>query len=155
MQTIDPGAIWRGALTGLLVIVPLTALRAVLDHEAGDVDHGGWLVLFGLGLLVAYVVAGAVAGHHAPGAPLSNGILAGLGALVLWLPLRVLIWVARSESQGLFDGRDPVFTIGQLFGQLLFAAAFGLVGGLVGARRARGPGVDGHSSTEAPAPPRG
>ena len=155
MQTIDPGAIWRGAFAGLLVIVPLTALRAVLDHEAGDVDDGGWLVLFGLGLLVAYVVAGAVAGHRTPGAPLTNGILAGVGALVLWLPLRVLIWVARSESQGLFDGRDPVFTFGQLFGQLLFAAAFGLIGGLVGARRSRSAGVDGPTSTEAPAPPRG
>jgi hypothetical protein len=152
---MDPRAIGRGAFAGLLVIVPLTALRAVLDHEAGDVDDGGWLVLFGLGLLVAYVVAGAVAGHRAPDAPLTNGILAGIGALVLWLPLRVLIWIARSESQGLFDGRDPVFTFGQLFGQLLFAAAFGLIGGLVGARRSRGPEVDGRSPTEAPAPPRG
>jgi hypothetical protein len=137
VKTVDWAAVGRGAFAGLLVIVPLTALRAVLDREAGDVEEGGWLVLFGLGLLLAYVIAGAVAGNRAPGAPLTNGILAGLGALVLWLPLRVLIWVVRSESQGLVSGADPVFTLGQLFGQLLFAAAFGLVGGLIGARRAR------------------
>jgi hypothetical protein len=137
MKTVDWGAVGRGALTGLLVIVPLTALRAVLDREAGDVDGGGWLVLFGLALLLAYVIAGAAAGSRAPGAPLTNGILAGIGSLVLWLPLRVLIWAVRDEPQGLFSGTDPVFTLGQLFGQLLFAAAFGLVGGIVGARRAR------------------
>jgi hypothetical protein len=137
VQSIDLRAVWRGALTGLLIIVPLTALRAVMDHEAGDVEDAGWLVLFGLALLVAYVVAGAVAGHRQPSAPLTHGILAGIGALVLWLPLRVLIWAVRDESQGLFAGSDPVFTLGQLFGQLLFAAAFGLIGGLIGARRER------------------
>jgi hypothetical protein len=137
VQTIDAGAVWRGALTGLVIIVPLTALRAVLDRETGDVEEGGWLLLFGLGLLLAYVVAGAVAGYRAPATPLTNGILAGIGAFVLWVPLRVLIWVARSETQGLIDGSEPVFTLGQLFGQLLFAAVFGLVGAVVGARRAR------------------
>jgi hypothetical protein len=136
VQTIDAGAVWRGALTGLLIIVPLTALRAVLDRKS-DVEEGGWLLLFGLGLLLAYVVAGAVAGYRAPGTPLTNGILAGIGAFVLWVPLRILIWVARSETQGLIDGREPVFTFGQLFGQLLFAAVFGLVGAVIGARRAR------------------
>jgi hypothetical protein len=155
MRTIEPGAVWWGALVGLLVIVPVTALRAVLDADARDVDGGGWLVLFGIALLAAYVLAGAVAGHRAPQAPYTNGILAGIGALVLWLPLRVLIWVARSESQGLFNGRDPVFTVGQLFGQLLFAAAFGLIGGVIGARRNRGAGADDRPAAEAPAPPRG
>jgi hypothetical protein len=136
VKTVAWSAVLRGAVSGLVVIVPLTALRAVLDREA-DVDEGGWLLLFGLGVLVAYVIAGAVAGHRESDAPLTNGILAGVGALVLWLPLRVLIWAVRSESQGLLGGSDPVFTVGQLFGQLLFAAVFGLVGGLIGARRAR------------------
>jgi hypothetical protein len=93
--------------------------------------------LFAIALFAAYVLAGIVAGRRAPDSPLSNGLLAGIGALVLWIPLRVLIWLVRGESQGLFTGSDPVFTAGQLFGSVLFAAVFGLVGGLVGARQAR------------------
>jgi uncharacterized membrane protein YhaH (DUF805 family) len=137
VSTFDVRAVARGALAGLLVIVPLTALRAVLDRQIDDFDDSAWVALFALGLLLAYVVAGGIAARRAPDAPLSNGLLAGIGSLLLWLPLRVLIWVARSESQGLFSGPDPVFTAGQLFGQLLFAAVFGLVGGVISARRAR------------------
>ncbi len=155
MRTDQSGAVLRGALAGVLIIVPLTALRAVVDREMGDFDGSGWLYLFGFGLLLAYVVAGGVAGHRAPGAPLTNGILAGLGVLVLWLPLRVLIWVVRSESQGLFSGADPVFTVGQLFGQVLFASAFGLVGGLIGARMARGSRLADSDGAGTPLPPRG
>jgi hypothetical protein len=155
VKTTDWGAVLRGAVAGVLIFVPLTALRAVLDREAGDLEEGGWLFLFALGLVLAYVTAGAVAGHRASGAPLTNGILAGVGALVLWLPLRVLIWAARDESQGLLSGRDPVFTAGQLFGQLLFAAAFGLIGGLIGARLARGARIGGRDASQAPSPPHG
>jgi hypothetical protein len=155
VRTIEPGAVLRGAIAGLLVIVPLSALRAVVDRETVDFDGSAWIYLFGIGLLLAYVVAGAVAGHHAPGAPLSNGILAGFGALVLWLPLRVLIWVARSESQGLFTGSDPVFTVGELFGQVLLAAVFGLLGGVIGARLARGSGAAERDGAGTAIPPRG
>jgi hypothetical protein len=137
MSTFDARAVGRGALAGLLLIVPLTALRAILDREIDNFDSSGWVPLFALALFAAYIVAGVVAGRRAPDAPLSNGLLAGTGAFLLWLPLRVLIWVARGESQGLFSGSDPVFTAGQLFGQLLFAAIFGLIGGIVGARTMR------------------
>ena len=117
MSTIDPGAVGRGALAGLLVIVPLTALRAVLDREIDDFDDSGWVPLFAHRACSAPTSWPARSpGGERPDAPLSNGLLAGVGALVLWLPLRVLIWVARSESQGLFTGSDPVFTAGQIFG---------------------------------------
>ncbi len=137
MASIDFRAVGRGALAGLLLIVPLTALRAILDHEISDFDGSGWVPLFALALFAAYVVAGAVAGRRGEDAPMSNGLLAGVGAVVLWLPLRVLIWAIRNESQGLFSGSDPVFTLGQLFGQVLFAAVFGLIGGILGARSVR------------------
>jgi hypothetical protein len=141
MATFDSRAAGRGAAAGLLIIVPLSALRAVLDREVSNLDNSGWVPLFAIALFLAYVVAGVVAGRRAPDAPLTNGIVAGLGALALWLPLRVLIWVARDESQGLFTGSKPVFTAGQLFAQVLFAAVFGLVGGLIGARMARADAV--------------
>ncbi len=137
MSTFDSRAIGRGALAGLLLIVPLTAVRAVLDREIDDFDNSGWVPLFALALFVAYVIAGVVAGRRTPDAPMSNGLLAGVGAFLLWLPLRVLIWAGRGESQGLFSGPDPVFTVSQIFGSLLFAAIFGLVGGIIGARTKR------------------
>ena len=137
MSSVDARAVGRGALAGVLLIIPLTALRAVLDREIDDFDGSAWVALFAVALFAAYVVAGVVAGRRTPDAPLSNGLLAGVGAFVLWVPLRVLIWIVRDESQGLFTGHDPVFTVGQLFGQLLFAAVFGLIGGIVGARMMR------------------
>jgi hypothetical protein len=137
VAVIESRAVGRGALAGLLVIVPLTAIRAVLDHDVAHFDRSGWVPLFALGLFLAYVVAGVVAGRRTPDAPLTNGLLAAVGAYLGWLPLRVLIWAARGESQGLFSGVDPVFTVSQLFGQLLFAAVFGIVGGLIGARQTR------------------
>ena len=68
-----------------------------------------------------------VAARAAPDAPLSNGIVAGVGAFVLWIPLRILIWVdPRHESQGLFSGTGPgVHRRRSILGQLVFAAAFG------------------------------
>jgi len=137
VSTVDSRAVGRGALAGLLLIVPLTALRAVLDHDVAHFDRSGWVPLFAIALFLAYVIAGVIAGRRTPDAPLSNGLLAGIGAFLLWLPLRVLIWAARGESQGLFSGSGPVFTAPQLFGQLLFAAIFGLIGGLIGARQTR------------------
>jgi hypothetical protein len=155
VRTVDAGAVGRGALAGLLVIVPLTALRAVVDRDVSDFDRSGWLYLFGFGLLAAYVLAGTVAGRRAPDAPLTNGILAGIGALILWLPLRILIWAVRGEDHGLLTGSEPVFTAGQLFGQLLFASAFGLLGGLFGARSVRSAPVAEPNTTGTQAPPRG
>ncbi len=143
MSTFDPRAIGRGALAGLLLIVPLTALRAVLDRQIDDFDNSGWVPLFALALFAAYVVAGVVAGRRTPNAPMSNGLLAAVGAFLLWLPLRVLIWAGRGESQGLFSGVDPVFTLSQIFGSVLFAAIFGLVGGIIGARTKRPAAVAG------------
>jgi len=137
MSSVDARAVGRGALAGVLLIVPLTAVRAVLDREIEDFDGSAWVPLFAIALLATYVVAGMVTGRRTPDAPLTNGLLAGVGALVLWLPLRLIIWLARSESQGLFTGSDPVFTVGQLFGQVLFAAVFGLIGGIIGARTLR------------------
>jgi hypothetical protein len=137
VSTIDSRAVGRGALAGLLVIVPLTAIRAVLDHDVAHFDRSGWVPLFALALFVSYVIAGLVAGRRTPNAPMTNGLLAGVGAFLGWLPLRILIWAARGESQGLLSGVDPVFTVSQLFGQLLFAAVFGLIGGIIGARQTR------------------
>lgn len=138
MQTIEWPAVVRGALVGLIVIAPLTALRAVLDHNIEDFDSSGWVPLFALGLFVAYAVGGWVAGRHAPDAPLGNGMLAGVGALVAWLVVRVVIWAVRESDKTLLGTDGAVLTPGNLLGAVVFAAVFGLAGALIGARMAGG-----------------
>lgn len=138
MQTVDRRALVHGALAALVVIAPLTVLRAIVDHNVARFDSSGWAPLFALGLLGAYVLGGWVAGREAHDAPLTNGILAGIGALVAWLVVRVAIWAVREPEKALFGGTHSVFTVGNLFGAVLFAALFGLVGAMIGARMANG-----------------
>ncbi len=65
---------------------------------------------------------------------MTNGTVAGLGAFVLWVPVRILIWVVRDEDKGLFSGHTAVLRPGQLFGHIVIASALGMLGGWIGAR---------------------
>ena len=134
---VDWPAVLRGAIAGLVVIVPVTVLRALVSHRVHDFDHSAWAAPFFFAILVAYAVAGWVAGRSTPGAPLSNGALAGLGSVVLWLPLRIAIWAIRDDHRGLFTGAHPTMTVAQVFGALVLAAAFGILGALLAARKVR------------------
>jgi len=136
-DVLDWHAIARGAAFGLLLFVPLSAIRVAIDQNVADFDHSGWAPVFAIALFVVYVVAGMVAARAAVDAPLSNGILAAVGAFLLWIPIRILIWAIRDASQGLFSGTDPVFTPARILGQVVFAAAFGAFGGWLVSRRAR------------------
>ena len=48
-----------------------------------------------------------------------------------------------------------MFTVGQIFGQLVFAAAFGLIGGFIGARIARTSRLGESDGAGTAMPPRG
>jgi hypothetical protein len=133
--TVDWPAIARGALLGLALIVPTTIVGAVLDRSIDDFEDSGWRVLLALLVVLAFVPAGAYAARLARDAPLTNGALAGLGAFVLWIPVRVLVWLTRDDNQGLVSGRDPVFRLGQVFGFLVISTALGMLGGFVASRR--------------------
>jgi hypothetical protein len=135
-DVLDGHAIAHGAAIGLLLFVPLSAVRVLIDQNVATFDHSGWAPVFAVALFVVYVVAGLVAARAAPDAPLSNAIVAAVGAFLLWIPIRMLIWAIRDASQGLFSGTDPVFTPARILGQIVFAAAFGAVGGWLAARRA-------------------
>jgi hypothetical protein len=132
---LDPRAIARGASIGLAIIVPVTVVGAILertlDDPCGADSH--WIALLVIGLFAAYVIAGFAAGSAAPGGALSNGSLAGLGAFVLWIPVRLFIYAIRGDVA---HCSHHIFTAGQIFGQLLFATAFGMLGGFFGGRRA-------------------
>ena len=136
------GAVARGAACGLVVLIVVAVARAVLERQIDDFDDSGWnLPLFAL-LVVGYLAAGWIAQRRAAaegeaGAPLTHGALAGLGAFVAWVPIRIVIWLARDEGRGLFRGSDAALRPGQIFGALVISAGIGMVGGYLSARGSR------------------
>ena len=131
---VNRTAIVRGAAVGLALIIPITILGAVLDRALDDFEDSGWRVLLAVLIAVAYGVAGWVAGrmsHY----PLTNGALAGVCTFVVWIPVRIVIWLLRDEHRGLVSGSEPVLKLGQIFGQLVLATAIGMLGGFIADRR--------------------
>ena len=133
-DSIEWRAVVRGALVGLAIIVPVTVLRVILDREVTDFDDSGWIYPLFVLILLGYFVAGWVAGRARPTMPLTHGVLAGVGVLVLWIPVRVVIWVVREDGRGLVSGDDAALRPGQVFGAFVIAAALAALGGWVGAR---------------------
>jgi hypothetical protein len=131
---VDARAVVVGALVGLALLVVVSVVQAVLDNNIDNFDDTGWIYPLFVGVLVSYAVGGFVAGRSVPDGSLTNGTLAGVGAFVLWIPVRILIWVARDEDKGLFTGHSPILRPGQVFGHLVIAAALGMLGGWLGAR---------------------
>ena len=121
----------RAARAG--VLIRHDRIGAILDHnvDSTSTTRVGVYPLFVM-ILFGYVLAGWLAARLAPDGAPENGALAGLGAFVLWIPVRILIWVIRDDNRGLFSGHSPVFRPGQLFGQLVIAAALGMFGGFLG-----------------------
>src|SRR4051812_33955477 len=129
----DWAAIARGALAGLGVVAVVALLTAVLDHQITDFDDSGWQYPLFVLVLVAYVLAGGV-GQWSGGqrgsaeTPLTIGALSGLGVLVCWLPIRIVIWIVRDESRGLITGDDPALRPGQIFRHIVIAVGLGMLG---------------------------
>ena len=131
----------RGAIVGFSIIVPVTVLHAILDHEIRDFDDSGWRAFLYLFILGGFLAAGWFVGRLQPGTPFMHGALAAIGALVLWIPARVVIWAVREDDRELFSGEDAALRPGQVFGTLVVAAAIGMLAARLAARvadRARG-----------------
>jgi hypothetical protein len=124
----------RGALVGLAVIVPVTILRVVLDRELSNFDDSGWVYPLFVLILAGFFMAGWVAGRARPTVPLTHGALAGAGSLVVWIPIRIAIWAIREDGRGLFSGPKAALAPGQVCGDLVIAAALGMLGAWLGAR---------------------
>lgn len=146
MNVIDRHAIARGAAIGLLLFVPISALRVLVDRNVSDFDHSGWAPLFAGAIFAVYAISGWVAARIASDAPSSNGIVAAIGALLLWLPIRALIWAVRDSDQQLFGGQSPVFTPARILGQVVFAAALGAIGAVIASRRSARASSDTHAN---------
>jgi len=134
---IDRRAVLRGAVLGLAILAVASVIVAILDHDLNDFRNSGWIYVLFLVVLAGYVTAGWYAGRAVPSVPLTNGSLAGLGAFVLWIPVRVVIWAARNDGRGLFGGTRAALPPGQVFGQVVIAVGLGMLGGYIGARRAQ------------------
>jgi hypothetical protein len=129
-------AVLRGALLGLLVLVAASVVEAILDRNIDTFRDSGWIYPLFLAILFGYALGGWQAGRLAPDAALTNGLLAGIGAFALWIPVRIAIWLVRDEHRGLFTGHSPALRPGQILGHLVIAAALGMIGGWLGARSA-------------------
>jgi hypothetical protein len=134
---VDWRAVCRGALLGLLVLVAASVVEAILDRNIDTFRDSGWIYPLFVAILFGYALGGWQAGRLVPDAALTNGALAGIGAFVLWIPVRIVIWLVRDEHRGLFSGHSPALRPGQIFGHLVIAAALGMVGGWLGARSVR------------------
>jgi len=131
---IDWRVVLRASLVGLAIIVPVTVLRVVLDRELADFDNSGWVYPLFVLLLAGYFAAGWVAGRARPDAPYSHGALAGIGVLVLWIPVRIAIWAVREDGRGLVDGEHAALRPGQIFGHVVIAATLAMLGALLATR---------------------
>jgi hypothetical protein len=129
-------AVLRGALLGVCVLAAASVVEAILDRNIDSFSDSGWIYPLFVVVLFGYALGGWQAGRMAPDAFLTNGALAGLGAFVIWVPVRIAIWLVRDENRGLFSGHRPALRPGQLFGHLLIAAALGMLGGFLGSRAA-------------------
>jgi len=134
---VDRHAVLRGALLGLAVLVAASVVEAILDRNIDTFQDSGWIYPLFVAILVGYGLGGWQAGRLAPQAALTNGTLAGVGAFVLWMPVRIGIWLVRDEHRGLFTGHAPALRPGQIVGHLVIAAGLGLLGGFLGARSVR------------------
>ena len=133
---VDWRAVFRGALLGLLVLVAASVVEAILDRNIDTFRDSGWIYPLFVAILFGYALGGWQAGRLVPEAALTNGLLAGIGAFVLWVPVRIVIWLVRDEHRGLFTGHSPALRPGQILGHLVIAAALGMFGGWLGARSA-------------------
>jgi hypothetical protein len=144
---VDGGAVLRGAAVGLAVVVPVTIVRVVAERHTTDFSTSAWVYPLSLLILLAYGLAGAVAGRSARVSPAVQGALAGFGAVVVWVPVRVVIWAVREGDRSLVTGDRAALPPGQVLGALALAGLLGAAGAVVATRGRRAP--------VAPAPPRG
>ena len=123
---IDVTALRRGIVGGLVLIVPISLLVALLSHDKHS-KYNGWLLVAFVAILYAYATAGYGAARSRPDAPLAHGMLAGLGAFVVWLLVRLAVPLVRGDHIG--------FGVVAVVTNAMFAVALGALGGVFAARR--------------------
>jgi len=131
------GVLGTTAMTLLFLLEPLVGLPRLAEGSilstvmSATVAHmpvgvlGGWLVHFGVGVLLALVYAGAVS-ERLPGPPVVRGALFG-GLIFIGAQLAIMPLVGA----GVFSGGDASHLLGSVAGHLVYG---GVVGWIVGTR---------------------
>jgi hypothetical protein len=134
MQRFDGRAVLRGAAAALVLIVPVTIVRAVVERDVTDFSTSAWIYPLSILILGAYVAAGVTAARAARVAPLWQGALAGVAAVVAWIPIRIVVWAVREGDRGLVSGNQAALPPGQVLGALALALVLGMVGAWLAGR---------------------
>ncbi len=120
-MNLDGRAISVGALVTMAVGIPVATVGSVILDDGSDL-----VFFFAVLAVVGFLAGGIVAGGRRPDAPMTHGALAALAGFLVAQAVSAVLQVARDES---------VSVVAIVFNALL-AANIGLVGGLLGARRA-------------------
>ncbi len=134
MRRVDGRAVLRGAGAALVLIVPVTIVRAVVERDVTDFSTSAWIYPLSLLILVAYAAGGAAAARSARVAPVWQGALAAVAAVAAWIPIRIVVWALREGDRGLVSGNQAALPPGQVFGALALALAFGALGAWLAGR---------------------
>ncbi len=82
-------------------------VEAILDRNIDRSTTAAWIYPLFVVVLFGYMLGGFGAGRLAPEAALSNGLLAGIGAFVLWIPVRIVIWARARRDRASSPATPP------------------------------------------------
>ncbi|HEY6319523.1 MAG TPA: hypothetical protein VI462_16755 [Acidimicrobiia bacterium] len=134
---IEGRAVARGAAVGLAVIVPVTIARALVERHVNDLSSSAWIYPLSILVLAAYAAAGVTAARAAHQAPVLQGGVAALAAVVAWLPVRALIWAIRENGRGLVSGDRAALPPADVLGALALGLVVGMLAAALAVRLAR------------------
>jgi hypothetical protein len=141
---IDYRAVRQGALLGLFVIVPATIAQEVLLAAVDDPCNDPVVFPIFLIIMGAFFLAGHRAARGVSDSPYTHAVLGALGALGVWLPIRMvknlLFGGAFVSDDCGTDGTGFLAVMISIVTVALMAMSVGILGGMVASRRRPGDG---------------
>ncbi|MGB2758246.1 MAG: hypothetical protein WBD02_11370 [Acidimicrobiia bacterium] len=83
--------------------------------------------------LAAFFLAGYTAGYAVDDAPASNGMVAALGTIAVWVPVRALLWHMNQRSEGVKLFSDQAISVPLLIAACGLAVIVGIAAAYIGA----------------------
>lgn len=122
-RMLELDVVLKGMAVAIVISLPVAIVASIIEDDDAD---SMWLTPLFFAVLVAFVLAGFVAGRSATKYPYTNGAMAAMAGFVVMTIISVAVQVVDGESIGL----------GRIVGTGLLAYGCGLTGGVAGARRA-------------------
>ena len=121
-RMLELDAVLKGMAVAIVISLPIAIIANIVEDDDAD---SVWLTPLFFAVLVAFVLAGFVAGRGATKYPYTNGAMAALAGFVVMTIISLTVQVVGGETIGL----------GRIVGTGLLAYGCGLTGGVAGARR--------------------